>query len=388
MKVILHTNFGDIKIKLYPERTPITVENFLYYARCGFYDGTIFHRIIPGSVIQGGGYSADGISKWPRRGGIINEAPTGLYNLPYTIAMARISDHPDSATSEFFINLKNNPTFNYGINIDDAYCAFGKVVKGRKVVDRIGKIQTETVTEETKEVRTTLPKEIVIIERVTIEDEISEDTEQNPTPSNESATVTENMNNNITENLQNTEETTEKIEWPGPIVRLATNHGNIDIVLFAEEAPKSVENFLRYVREGFYSGTIFHRVIDGFMIQCGGYDEQLESKPRHEEIEYEGKNGLENQLYTVALARSQALDSASSEFFINVVDNPGLNHDQRGPEGGYAVFGRVIDGFSVVDEITQVPVAPRGFHQHVPIEPVIIENAFILENYDYDSGND
>lgn len=165
-----------------------------------------------------------------------------------------------------------------------------------------------------------------------------------------------------------------------PRVRLQTSQGEMVLELYPEQAPKSVENFLRYVREGFYDGTIFHRVIDNFMIQGGGMDREMTPKPTHEPIPNEADNGLKNEKYTLAMARTQDPHSATAQFFINVKDNDFLNHTGKTPQGwGYAVFGKVVQGTEVVDRIKEVPTSSKGFHQDVPVEPVTIEEATVVE---------
>lgn len=165
-----------------------------------------------------------------------------------------------------------------------------------------------------------------------------------------------------------------------PQVKLLTNQGEILIELDAEKAPKSVENFLNYVNDGFYDGTIFHRVINNFMVQGGGFEPNMQQKPTKENIENEANNGLKNDRYTLAMARTPDPHSASSQFFINVADNDFLNFTAPTSQGwGYAVFGRVIGGTEVVDAIKGVKTGTKGFHQDVPTEDVIIESAVVVE---------
>jgi peptidyl-prolyl cis-trans isomerase B (cyclophilin B) len=160
-------------------------------------------------------------------------------------------------------------------------------------------------------------------------------------------------------------------------VLLSTNHGDITIELDAEKAPKTVENFLSYVKSGHYDGTIFHRVIDGFMIQGGGFEPGMKQKDSGEPIDNEAANGLANEQYTIAMARTNDPHSATAQFFINVKDNSFL--DYSGPDHwGYCVFGRVTAGTEVVDEIRKVRTASKGFHADVPVEDVIIEKAEII----------
>jgi peptidyl-prolyl cis-trans isomerase B (cyclophilin B) len=160
-------------------------------------------------------------------------------------------------------------------------------------------------------------------------------------------------------------------------VVLSTNHGDITIELDAEKAPKTVDNFLSYVKSGHYDGTIFHRVIDGFMIQGGGFEPGMKQKESGEPIDNEAANGLANEKYTVAMARTNDPHSATAQFFINVKDNSFL--DYAGPNNwGYCVFGRVTAGTEVVDEIRKVKTSTKGFHGDVPVEDVIIEKAEIV----------
>lgn len=164
------------------------------------------------------------------------------------------------------------------------------------------------------------------------------------------------------------------------IVRLETSMGDIDIALDAEKAPKTVENFLGYVNEGHYDQTIFHRVIDGFMIQGGGMDSQMNEKPTRKPVENEADNGLKNEAYTVAMARTPNPHSATAQFFINVKNNTFLDHSAKTPEGwGYAVFGKVVKGHPVVNKIKAVKVGTRGMHADVPTEPVVIRTAKVVE---------
>ena len=154
------------------------------------------------------------------------------------------------------------------------------------------------------------------------------------------------------------------------------NHGVITLELDADKAPKSVANFLSYVKKGHFDNTIFHRVIPGFMIQGGGFAPGMDQKPTDAAIENEANNGLKNDKYTVAMARTQAPHSATAQFFINVADNGFLNHTAPSAQGwGYAVFGKVVSGTDVVDRIAAVKTGRRGFHDDVPKDDVVIEKA-------------
>lgn len=165
-----------------------------------------------------------------------------------------------------------------------------------------------------------------------------------------------------------------------PHVKLHTNKGDMLIELDAEKAPKTVENFLGYVKDGFYDGTVFHRVINNFMIQGGGFESDMKQKQTNAPVENEANNGLKNDRYTLAMARTADPHSATAQFFINVADNDFLNFTAPTPNGwGYAVFGRVIEGTEVVDEIKAVKTGNKGFHQDVPVDDVIIESATVVE---------
>ncbi len=165
------------------------------------------------------------------------------------------------------------------------------------------------------------------------------------------------------------------------MIKLQTNFGPITLELDAKAAPVTVANFEQYVRDGFYNGTIFHRVIDGFMIQGGGFTTEMEQKTTREVIRNEADNGLKNAAYSVAMARTPNPDSASSQFFINLADNDFLNFREASAQGyGYCVFGRVVEGKENVDRIRKVGTGMRAGHQDVPVENVIIESAEIAED--------
>ena len=163
------------------------------------------------------------------------------------------------------------------------------------------------------------------------------------------------------------------------MIKLHTNFGIIGIELDHEKAPKTAANFEQYVRDGFYDGTIFHRVIDGFMIQGGGFDADMKQKDTRDTIENEAANGLKNDQYTVAMARTMQPHSASAQFFINVKDNDFLNHTKPDLHGwGYAVFGKVVEGTEVVDEIKKVKTGNKAGHQDVPVDTVVINKAEVV----------
>ncbi|MGP5272279.1 peptidylprolyl isomerase [Psychrobacter faecalis] len=164
-----------------------------------------------------------------------------------------------------------------------------------------------------------------------------------------------------------------------PVVELDTNMGAIVIELNEEKAPKTVENFLNYVKSGHYDGTIFHRIIDSFMIQGGGMDAEMNEKATNAPVENEADNGLKNDKGTIAMARTQDPHSATSQFFINVKDNDFLNHSGKNMQGwGYTVFGKVTSGMDVIDKMRGVPTGRFGMHADVPNEPVVINSATII----------
>jgi peptidyl-prolyl cis-trans isomerase B (cyclophilin B) len=166
-----------------------------------------------------------------------------------------------------------------------------------------------------------------------------------------------------------------------PMVIIRTTFGEIKLDLDAEKAPKTVANFLSYAGDGYYDGTIFHRVIDNFMIQGGGFDTSMTQKPTAEPVENEADNGLKNDFGTVAMARTMDPHSATAQFFINVKDNDFLNHSGKNMQGwGYTVFGKVTEGSEVLDKIRAVATTSRNGHQDVPVDDVIIESVTVVED--------
>jgi len=169
-------------------------------------------------------------------------------------------------------------------------------------------------------------------------------------------------------------------ESKNPVVTLETTKGNIIIELYPEKAPETVANFIQYVQDGFYDGTIFHRVIPNFMVQGGGFTDDMSEKSTREPIKNEANNGLANENGTIAMARTPNPHSASSQFFINVKDNAFLDFQNETPNGwGYCVFGKVSEGMDVVSSIVAVPTGNHGMHQDVPVEPIIIMKASVAE---------
>jgi len=157
------------------------------------------------------------------------------------------------------------------------------------------------------------------------------------------------------------------------MIIFSTSHGDITIEMYPDEAPITVANFLQYVDDGYFDGTIFHRVIPGFMLQGGGFTADMQQKATREEIKNEADNGLKNTRGTLSMARTAVVDSATSQFFLNLVDNDFLDNGSR--DFGYAVFAKVVDGMDVADKIAQVKTGNSGGHQNVPVEPVMINSA-------------
>ena len=163
-------------------------------------------------------------------------------------------------------------------------------------------------------------------------------------------------------------------------VKMSTSHGDIELELNKKKAPITVKNFLQYAKDGFYKGTIFHRVINGFMIQGGGFTKDLQRKETRKAITNEADNGLSNEEGTIAMARTSDINSATSQFFINVNNNSSLNHTSKNPRGyGYAVFGRVIKGMSIVNKIKLTKTTVNGPHRNFPADPIIIKEVKIIK---------
>jgi peptidyl-prolyl cis-trans isomerase A (cyclophilin A) len=170
---------------------------------------------------------------------------------------------------------------------------------------------------------------------------------------------------------------TNKSAGANPMVVMSTNHGDITIELFSDKAPISTENFLSYVKSDFFADTIFHRVIPDFMIQGGGFDKDMNQKTPNDTIKNEADNGLKNERGTLSMARTNVVDSATSQFFINLKDNDFLNNSSR--DFGYAVFAKVVEGMDIVDKIAKVDTDNSGMHQNVPTDPIVITSVKIKE---------
>ena len=322
-QVEFDTTAGKIRVELYPDAAPKTVANFLDYVKAKHYDGTQFHRVIAGFMIQGGGFTPDFKQK-PTRPPVVNEAEqsskAGLLNAPGTIAMARTGD-PHSATAQFFINVADNKSLNFrsagpaGIG----YTVFGKVVEGMDVVNKIA----------------AAPKGAAA-------------------PGRRASTPATCRRRRSSSTRPSSSTRNRARPWSSSTPTTATSRSSST----PANAPATVANFLQYVRDGHYDNTIFHRVIDGFMIQGGGMEPGMKQKPVRAPIANEAGNGLKNKRYTVAMARTSDPHSATAQFFINVADNDFLDHKGPSPQGwGYCVFGKVVAGQDVVDRIKGVATA-------------------------------
>lgn len=187
----------------------------------------------------------------------------------------------------------------------------------------------------------------------------------------------ENKNENASETAA---ETQENVAVNNPLIEMKTSLGTIVVKLDAQKAPVTVQNFVTYVSEGFYNGTIFHRVIPDFMIQGGGFTTDFTQKPTNEPIKNEADNGLKNKRGTIAMARTMDPNSASAQFFINLKDNSFLDHRDKTPQGwGYAVFGQVVEGMNVVDEIAKQKTGSRAGHDDVPVDNIVIESMTVID---------
>ncbi len=338
-------DFGKMTFELYHDVAPLTVENFVTLAADGFYDGTVFHRIVKDFVIQGGDDNGDGIGgseKTIKGEFLANGFVNTLKHERGVISMARTSD-PNSASSQFFIMHQANE------GLDGNYAAFGKLTEGFDVLDEIASVKTTYNVGGEK----SAPVNDVVLERIVIKetfDRDGEDAAERPAP----PTVEELCENTI------------EIEMS------VAGHGVITLELYPDLAPITVENFVSLAGEGFYDGLTFHRIIEDFMIQ-GGDPEGTGMGGSDETIKGEfASNGVYNPLPhergVISMARSQMPDSASSQFFICHADSPHL-------DGQYAAFGRVIDGIEVVDSIASVETDYNDY----PIETVVIEYVKVIE---------
>jgi len=239
--------------------------------------------------------------------------------------------------------------------------------------------QNKTTSQESKPLETNVTQSgtTKLDTEKTVTDKIPAETTLSNTDSSETSdkTITSDVASDSTKQLE-----TPKIDNKTPMITLKTNKGDIEIALNTKEAPLTTENFLKYAKQGQYNGTIFHRVIKGFMIQGGGFEAGMEQKEVGGPIPNEANNGLKNDKYTVAMARTSDPHSATAQFFINATNNDFLNFTSESQSGwGYAVFGEVVNGKEVVDAIEQVATSRAGHHGDVPVEDVVIESVVIAD---------
>jgi peptidyl-prolyl cis-trans isomerase A (cyclophilin A) len=349
--VLVSTDQGDMVFELAYERAPMTVRNFLTYVDERFYEGTVFHRVLRDSVIQGGGMLPD-MSEKKGNEPILNESGNGLLHKRGAIAMAR-RRMPDSATSQFFISVADNPNFDL-LKAGRGYAVFGKVVAGMAVVDAIRVLEVRENGASVPEMSRPLhPPVIRSVKRLS--------------PEQAKPFILAEANAATNPPAQ------PAVEPPLIYALLSTGKGDVLLELNRSLAPTTVDNFISYVKQRYYDGTVFHRVLPGFIIQGGGYADHDVMKRSGRPIPNEWTNGLKNIRGAIAMARVGGRpDSATSQFFINLKNNP--NFDQANDGAAYAVFGRVVTGMDVVDALGRVPVeAGEGGEMSKPVEVIKIK---------------
>ena len=350
----METSKGTVTLALDETNAPITSAHFKKQVESGYYEDVIFHNIIKDYAIQAGSVTSE-LENKDSVAEIESEQDNGLLNYRGRIAMVRTFGDYDSARADFFINVSDNPQYNNG-NLSDrgGLAVFGGVVKGMDVIDEI---ERSFVT--AKDNLLDIPAENIVINQV----------------SAASCPVASDI---ITARTTTDIDPTAEIDLTRgqyACYQMTTSMGNIEVALDEKLAPISAANFKSYVDDGFYDGTLFHRVINDFMIQGGGFETGLESKETKSAIYNESVNGLKNYRGRLALARTSAAHSSTSQFFINTVDNHFLdyNHESNGSRG-YAVFGSVINGMDVVDNIEQVETEDKGNFEDTPKTEVTIDS--------------
>ncbi len=367
------TNFGPIVIELYNDLTPITAQNFVDLAQRDYYDDVVFHRIISGFMMQGGDPTGTGSGGESAKGGTIPDefVPSLKHDRGGLLSMANRG--PNTGSSQFFITFVPTPW------LDGKHTIFGEVTSGMDTVQRV---------EEEAGSKSGTPRKRVVMEDVVIggtaADCGGEATTAPPTTSDVPARPDGPVSN--CNDVSRAELTLQ--DAAHSVVAIQTDHGCIVAEMFDDKAPITVSNFLNYTREGFYTNLLFHRIIESFMVQTGGMQEDGTMKSAtHPPIKNEAKtSGLNNTAYTLSMARTGAPDSATNQFFINTVDNPGLDPGGFSPDG-YAVFGTVVSGRDVVDAIAATPV--EWYKEGRPCQPdsapscpvydVVLQSARILE---------
>ncbi len=326
---IVETSQGAFTIMLEPEAAPLTVTTFAEFVEDGYYEQTLFHEVLAGSLVRGGGYEL-GLVQKETRDPIVNESDNGRLNLRGTIAMARTSD-PNSATAQFYFNLQDNANLDPdGENV--GYAVFGDVAEGFDVVEQIAQVPTGTRND-----LSDVPQEDIVISAVERIGEVDGKTR----------------------------------------VRIRTTLGDIVVALDAAAAPVTVANFLEYVDAGFYAGTLFHRVVPGFVVQGGGFTLGPVAKTPPRTIANESAGGLSNTRGTVALYFAQDPNEVTPEFFVNLADN--TDFDATDDALGYPVFGRVVEGLEVVEQIAALATTTLGGLSNVPVTDVLIEKITLTD---------
>lgn len=435
-QVTLQTTRGSIVIELFDRQSPLTVANFLQYVDDGFYEDTIFHAARPGQSITGGLYlNANRPIPKPTRDPVPNESNNGLRNLRGRVVLVE-PDGPDSGTSAFRILLGNDSSADFDLSTGRrGATVFGKVIRGMDVADEIGALETRSRTAEDGTNLPNVPVDPVLIGRVIRGDEDLEPAPEpdpefradpgedrlvargvtvtldgsasrsgerggelaflweqtggpsvalsDPTSSRPTFTVPES-GDSFTFRLTVTDiggetaaDAVTLTVVDDPHVRLSTTVGDIVLEMLEDEAPITAVNFLQYVEDRFYDGTIFHRVIPGFVAQGGGLLPSLERQEGlRDPIVNEFSEDRPNVRRTVSMAKTADPDSATSQFFINLTDNPNL--DDPANSGGFAVFARVVLGMDVVDEIALMPTGSRSAPDGQPFNDVPIDDIVIL----------
>jgi cyclophilin family peptidyl-prolyl cis-trans isomerase len=320
------TTAGDFVVELTPTLTPATVANFTQYAEDGFFDGTVFHRVVRGFVVQGGGYEL-GITAKAGPAAITREAGAALTNTRGRVGLARDdAGDPNSASTQFYINLADNPERDPQ-NGDPGYVVFGTVSAGLDVLDAMAAVPTAPTDE-----FPALPATDIRVRSAVVE------------PNADDANR--------------------------PRVRFDTTAGEFVIELDLLAAPQTAAHFRNVVGQGYYTGTLFHEVRPGALVQGGGFARRLEEKETRDPIVNEARAGLSNARGTIAMARTEDPNSATSQFFFNLVDNSLLNPTLQ--QAGYCVFGAVVEGIDVIDAIGAVQTGPRDELRDVPLEDIIV----------------
>ena len=416
-QVTVQTTLGTIVIELYPEQAPITVANMLAYTNSGFYAGTLFHRVIPGFMDQGGGFTTGMVYKTPTYAPITLESNNGLSNLRGTIAMAR-TNAADSATSQFFINQADNLFLNYSSSASPGYAVFGKVVSGMAVVDSISNVPRSASDAPLSEItitsvqQTTAGSSVVVAGSSLAVSGLEAGAQWSyslnagitwtvgigssfavPTGNYAANAIQVNQTDaagNVSVGVGTLPSAVNTIPdtvapvvpklVPGaafdflvdPQVTLHTSKGSVVIELNPEKAPATVANLLANVHNGFYDDTLFHSIQPGFVVQAGAYSSaQAYKTPTYANIAIESNNTLLNVRGSVAMLRpnTSTTQSDAAQFFIDLADNTSLNYVSAAAPG-YTVFGKVVAGLSVVDSMALVPLGSNG----APVTPITLND--------------